>query len=196
MSLPATINATHTHAPRVWAGCLHCYNSGRLVGAWYDAADIADDPHAFDVELIHRDGGYPSTPECEELWCFDLELIPSPGEMDLLEAARWGEVYLDLDAPHLWPALCAWVAAGMYTEDSRGIPCIPDFLEAYGGHWNTWEDFAYDLIDQTIDMSSWDETAQRYFNYNSFVRDLKYDYTVEESGRFSGEPGVYIFRNY
>ncbi|MGO3330743.1 antirestriction protein ArdA [Brevibacterium aurantiacum] len=196
MSLPATINATHTHAPRVWAGCLHCYNSGRLVGAWYDAADIADDPHAFDVERIHRDGGYPSTPECEELWCFDFELIPSPGEMDLLEAARWGEVYLALDAPHLWPALWAWVAAGMYTEDSRGIPCIPDFLEAYGGHWNTWEDFAYDFIDQTIDMSSWDETAQRYFNYNSFVRDLKYDYTVEESGRFSGEPGVYIFRNY
>jgi antirestriction protein len=196
MSLPATINATHTHAPRVWAGCLHCYNSGRLVGAWYDAADIADDPHAFDVERIHRDGGSLSTPECEEHGCFDLELNPTPGEMDLLEAARWGEVYLDLDAPHLWSALCAWVAAGMYTEDSRGIPCIPDFLEAYGGHWNTWEDFAYDLIDQTIDMSSWDETAQRYFNYNSFVRDLKYDYTVEESGRFSGEPGVYIFRNY
>lgn len=75
------------------------------------------------------------------------------------------------------------------------IPCIPDFLEAYGGHWNTWEDFAYDLIDQTIDMRSWDETAQRYFDCNGFVRDFKYDYSVEQSSKFTGEPGAYIFRH-
>ncbi len=196
MSLSTTTTSIHTHAPRVWAGCLHCYNSGRLVGAWYDAADIADAPHAFDVERIHRDGGYPSTPECEELWCFDIDNMPTSGEMDLLEATRWGEVYNELDAEHLWPALCAWVTTGMYTEDSHGTPCVSDFMEAYSGHWDTWEDFAYDLFDQTTDMSGWDELAQRYFDYAGFVRDLKHDFSVEGSERFSGEFGVYIFRNY
>ncbi|WP_283205483.1 antirestriction protein ArdA [Glutamicibacter sp. V16R2B1] len=24
---------------RVWVDCLHCYNSGRLVGEWFDAVD-------------------------------------------------------------------------------------------------------------------------------------------------------------
>lgn len=196
MSLSTTTPSIHTHAPRVWAGCLHCYNSGRLVGAWYDAADIADASHVFDVERIHRDGGYLSTPECEELWCFDIDNMPTSGEMDLLEATRWGEVYIELDAEYLWPALCAWVTTGIYTEDSHGTPCASDFMEAYSGHWDTWEDFAYDLIDQTTDMSGWDELAQRYFDYAGFVRDLKHDFSVEGSERFSGEFGVYIFRNY
>ena len=28
--------------PRVWVGCLGCYNAGRLVGRWVDAEDAAD----------------------------------------------------------------------------------------------------------------------------------------------------------
>ena len=158
---------------------MHCYVAGRLVGAWYDCTDIADDPANFDVERIHRDGGYPATPECEELWCFDIEYIPHGQEIDLAAAARWGECYQELEAPHLWPALCAWVATEMYTEDNWGMPSVSSFTDEHQGHWGSWLDFAYPIIDETVDMSGWDELAKKYFNYESYARTLKYDYSVK-----------------
>ncbi len=38
--------------PRVWVGCLGCYNAGVLVGAWVDAAEAEDfEPHS----ILHGD---------------------------------------------------------------------------------------------------------------------------------------------
>ena len=62
--------------PRVWIGCLACYNAGRLVGKWVDAieagdktpADIHDNATTL-LSLESRDGGSPH----EELWCMDHE---------------------------------------------------------------------------------------------------------------------------
>lgn len=35
-----TMTTTSTDTtPRVWVGCLACYNAGRLVGDWHDASD-------------------------------------------------------------------------------------------------------------------------------------------------------------
>ncbi|MBI8988437.1 antirestriction protein ArdA [Corynebacterium sp. CCM 8863] len=197
MAVPTLFASTATTStrPRVWVGCLHCYNSGRLVGAWYECADIADDPSAFDVGRIHDDGGYPATTSCEELWCFDTDNVPSICEFDLLEATRWGECYAELDAEHLWSALCAWVASGSYTQDAYGLPVVSDFLERFCGHWDSFNDFAYALIEDTIDMSSWDDLAQRYFDYEAFARDLKYDYSTQLVEPYCGQHGVFIFRD-
>lgn len=40
-------------------------------------------------------------------------------------------------------------------------------------------------------MTGWPEDAQRYFNWDSWTRDLRHDYTVEDA---PGD-GVYVFRN-
>jgi len=69
--------------PRVWIGCLHCYNAGRLVGEWFDAVD-ADEATLADV---HRDAGG-SCVGCDELWCFNDENLPVRGEMGPNEAAE------------------------------------------------------------------------------------------------------------
>ena len=71
--------------PRVWIGCLAHYNEGYLIGDWFDAVG-ADEVSLADV---HRGSGRPYA-ACEELWCFDLELIPVDGEMSPHEAAEWG----------------------------------------------------------------------------------------------------------
>lgn len=68
---------------RAWVGCLHCYNSGRLVGEWFDAVD-ADGVTLADV---HRSAGG-SRDGCEELWCIDHENLPVRGEMSPHEAAE------------------------------------------------------------------------------------------------------------
>ena len=48
-----TSSATDT-TPRVWIGCLACYNAGSLVGDWFDAA-TADEVTTYDVhEAIAR----------------------------------------------------------------------------------------------------------------------------------------------
>lgn len=65
--------------PRVWIGCLACYNAGSLVGKWYDAENAG--------EVTPGDlHGHPSSHE--ELWVFDLEGFPrAAGEMSPLTAS-------------------------------------------------------------------------------------------------------------
>jgi hypothetical protein len=75
--------------PRVWVGCLGCYNAGALVGKWVDAIEaeevtvdtLADVIRAeFDNSdrvaeiLAEHDGSWhrDASPH-EELWCMDLE---------------------------------------------------------------------------------------------------------------------------
>lgn len=71
--------------PKVWIGCLACYNSGYLVGDWFDAVD-ADETTLADV---HRGSGRPYA-ACEELWCFDHELDPCVGRDEPSRGRRVG----------------------------------------------------------------------------------------------------------
>lgn len=135
--------STTVTAPQVWLGCLACYTAGRLVGHWYPAADAAtvtpSQLHGRELpEDVH-----------EELWVLDHEHLPVDGELDPLTAARWGELYDELDSPELWPALCAWVRSGSYVEDGDGLPSITDFTERYAGTWNSFLDYAIDLAEET-----------------------------------------------
>lgn len=102
----STVSATR---PRVWIGCLSCYNEGRLVGEWVDATNAGD----LTPNDLH---GIPTTHE--ELWVFDLEGFPSgTGEMSPTAAAPWGELYEEVGETQ-WPALLAWVDSGCYVADS------------------------------------------------------------------------------
>lgn len=94
------MTATATdETPKAWIACLHCYNSGHLVGDWFDAVG-ADEVTLADV---HKGSGR-GWAACEELWVMDNELIPASGEMSPQEAAEWGRVLAEVD-DHLRPAL-------------------------------------------------------------------------------------------
>lgn len=183
-----TAAAVETAVPRVWIGCLHCYNSGHLVGDWFDAVG-ADEVSLADV---HRGSGRGWT-ACEELWCLDHEHIPISGEFGPLEAAQWGEVYEEAGAER-WPAVCAWVRSGSHVTEGRGdIPSISDFEERYCGQWESFKEYAEQLADDVGLHQGWPEDAVRYFNWASWVSDQSHDYTVVDAP--APEYGVFIFRN-
>ena len=90
---------TTDFTPRVWPGCLSCYNSGRLVGHWVDCVG-AD---TVTLQAIHEGTGGPF-PGCEEIWCLDIENVPVGREIGLDEAAEWGRVFTEAPSDrNQWP---------------------------------------------------------------------------------------------
>lgn len=172
--------------PRVWLGCMHHYNSGYLVGAWFDA-ESADEVTLADV---HEGSGLDYV-ECEEIWGYDHENIPVQGELDPMTAAAWGNALAEVDE-HLRPALIAWVESGDYVaEGNSDLPCIPDFMERYCGEWSDFADYARELADDTGLLKDIPEEIANYFDWDSWTRDLAFDYSVYNHP----DGGVYVFRN-
>ena len=182
---PVSLISPLAPAPRVWIGCLHHYNSGYLVGHWFDA-ESADEVTLADV---HEGSGLDCA-ECEELWVMDHENIPVRGEMAPMTAADWGRVYTEV-GPEYWPALCAWVESGDYVAEGTGdLPSISDFEERYQGHWESFEDYARQLADDIGLLNEIPEEVARYFDWDSWTRDLAFDYETHDNP----EGGVFVFR--
>ena len=182
--MTTTSSATDT-TPRAWIGCLACYNAGRLIGDWFDAA-TADEVTLADV---HEGSGLDYA-ECEELWVFDHENIPVRGELDPLAAAAWGQVYTEVDPEH-WPALCAWVESGDYVaEGNSGLPSISEFEDIYLGQWESFEDYASELAGDIGLLAGVPEEIANYFDWSAWTRDLAFDYSTYDDP----DGGVCVFR--
>ena len=181
-----TLFALPVSPPRAWIGCLHCYNSGHLIGEWFDAAP-ADQVTLADVHGAHSRADYA---ECEELWVFDHENIPVRGELDPLAAADWGQVYTEV-GPGYWPALCAWVESGDYVAEGTGdLPSTSDFEGRYQGHWESFREYARQLADDIGLLAGVPEEIANYFDWYSWTRDLAFDYSTYDDP----EGGVFVFR--
>ncbi len=185
--MSATVTA---NTPRIWAGCESCYSNGRLVGVWVDAIDAAD----LTAEQIHAGSGIdPAVEGCEEFVCMDTDGLPTTGEPSLEVAARWGAIYEEI-GDEQWPALCAWVRSGSYVaEGGTDFPCVGDFEERYAGNWDSFRDYAFQLAEDIdlFDGLDSEHTTVRYFDWDSWIRDLEMDYSIERDGN----GGVYIFRS-
>lgn len=180
-----------TEVPRVWIGCLAHYNTGFLVGQWFDAED-ADDVTLADV---HAGSGLGFT-GCEELWCFDHEYLPVSGELSPWEAAQWGRRLAEVE-PHLRGALRAWVDSGCYVAEGRGnLPVVAEFEDRYCGRWGSFEDYAQQLAEDISLMEDWPELAVQHFDWRGWTRDLRFGFTVCDVDTSSGDaPGVYVFNS-
>ena len=180
MTTPPTTDTT----PRAWIGCLSCYNEGRLIGEWFDAA-TADEVTTYDVH-----GAHSRADAHDELWVFDHENIPVRGEMDPLTAAAWGRCLVEVDE-YLRPALSAWVESGDYVaEGDTDLPSISDFEERYQGHWDTFAEYAENLADDIDLLAVVPEEIARYFDWQAWTRDLAFDYSTYADP----EGGVFVFR--
>lgn len=169
------------YQPRAWVGCLACYNSGRLVGQWYDADEAEDD-----IAQIHKDGGYAGPCDGEEPWCFDTENLPG-GEMDPATARKWGAMYEKLDNDAAWPAFLAY-AANHHT-DLYGMPEIEDFTDAYQGRWDEFSDYAHHYAEETALQQGWPDEAILHFNWDSYAESLEQGYwTADAPGG-----GIFVF---
>ena len=167
--------------PRVWVGCLACYNAGRLTGEWVDALEAA----AF-VPCTLVDYGGPH----EEFWVMDHENFQGflKGECSPTEAQETAEVMSEIEESGLpLEAVALWVAnvgVDLHDLDRRAVE------EAYEGEWDTEQEFAQEFAQEVaeLDDAVWPLT---YIDWESATRELMCDYTSLRSG--SGR--VYIFRD-
>ena len=76
-------------------------------------------------------------------------------------------------------------------EEAFGEVPTPDELEdAYVGHWESFLEYASEVADETM-VYELDEHVKRYFDYDSYARDLSFDYYTADDAF-----GVHIFRAY
>lgn len=170
-------------APRVWIGCLSCYNNGKLVGDWVDVTK-AD---TVTIDDLHGDTPHEG---CEEMLCMDTDGLPAnSGEITVAEAAAWGVLYEHVGIG-AWDAFCAWIESGNYVKDADGLPSYSVFDDRYLGCWDSFSDFLADDLENL--QADWPETAKRYFDFDAYERDAAYDYTQAPSH----DGGVHIFTDW
>lgn len=130
---------------RVWVGCLACYNEGRLVGEWFDAADAPQDMDDFVERVKH-----PSATTHEELWCFDIENSPVDGEMSPMDAVKYAEMIENLDIP--LGALTAWLDNH---HEKLSEDAIEQATDAYIGDSEDALDECYEGVYPEGDLPEW-----------------------------------------
>ena len=106
-------------------------------------------------------------------------------------AQLWGEVFDEIGEEQ-WPALLAWVETGCYIASGDTLPSASDFEERYCGCWDSFEDYALQFAEDICLMEGWPEEAQRYFDWEAWTHDLKFDYTVADAP----DGGVFIYRSF
>lgn len=127
--------------PRVWIGCLSCYNGARLVGDWYEA-ETADDLTPNDIH------GRPTSHE--ELWVFDHEGFHGAieGECSPNDAAEIAKALSDLTDDESG-AFAAWFE--LYAQRDKRDEWVEKFRDDYRGIYDSEADFAREWFEETSD---------------------------------------------
>ena len=164
---------------QVWVGCLACYNEGTLEGEWVDAESAPE------WECKHA-------PAHDETWCMDHDMSP------WIEGECYPEHAADVAArlhevEDNYPALSLDVLAAYCDNFSEDVLTVDLDLveEAYQGEWESWRDFADNAADEYVLAGREDDTLARYFDYESWARDLSFDYWTAPASNYH----VHVFRS-
>jgi len=166
---------------RIYVACLAAYNNGRLHGRWIEAqadADLMQD----EVNAMLASSPVPGA---EEWAIHDFEGLPSSmGEYCGLKAvAEFVELVEECD---LEPEDVAAIVSNFQTVEEAGNNLRDNFVGVYP----SFRDYAEEHADEMLACEGHkdDSLAARYFDYESFARDLKMDMSVVDLDR-----GVAIF---
>ena len=163
---------------KIYVASLEAYNNGKMVGDWVTPTDYlsfekfndaiqiatknADEVAVHDYEGIDLDNEYP---DFEDLYYFCQALEDS---------------WLDNEAI---------IAYAENTGEELDNELIADAENSYVGTFNSFQEYAEDYADELI--HSTDDFLKSYFDYESFARDLEYDYMVCDVSDYN----VAIFSN-
>ena len=163
---------------KIYVASLEAYNNGKMVGDWVTPTDYlsfekfndaiqiatknADEVAVHDYEGIDLDNEYP---DFEDLYYFCRALEDS---------------WLDNEAI---------IAYAENTGEELDNELIADAENSYVGTFNSFQEYAEDYADELI--HSTDDFLKSYFDYESFARDLEYDYMVCDVSDYN----VAIFNN-
>ena len=163
---------------KIYVASLEQYNSGRMVGDWITptdylsfekfnnaiqvATEYADEVAVHDYDGIDMSNEYP---DFEDLYYFCQALEDSWLDNEVIIA---------------------------YAEDTGkelDNELIADAENNYVGTFNDFQEYADDYADEL--MHSADDFLKSYFDYESFARDLEYDYMVCDVSNYN----VAVFTN-
>ena len=163
---------------KIYVASLEAYNNGKMVGDWVTPTDYlsfekfndaiqiatknADEVAVHDYEGIDLDNEYP---DFEDLYYFCQALEDS---------------WLDNEAI---------IAYAENTGEELDNELIADAENSYVGTFSSFQEYAEDYADELIHRT--DDFLKSYFDYESFARDLEYDYMVCDVSDYN----VAIFNN-
>lgn len=190
ISAPADIKLSdhqfdyRTGNPAVYVGTYKKYNEGSLFGMWLDLSTFEDfDEFYMACRILHEDESDP------EFMFQDYEAFPESwySESGLCSREKFEliKMYSELDDNEK-AAFDAYL--GLHGSNMDDESVFDDFREKFVGEYDSEEDFAYQLAEETCMFDQVPESVKMYFDYKAFARDLfmgDYDF---ESG--------YVFRCY
>ena len=167
--------------PRIYVGTYAKYNNGSIDGKWVDISKYNTYEEFVDAcRELHKDEKDPEF-MVQAYENFPRKWYHEGGLPTEEEFEKINEFYLMDDIEQR-----AYEAYVNYTDDDD----IDHFHEAYEGQFDSASDFAYDLVDNL----GWDgigsDNIDTYFDYDSFGRDLMFDYHMgdEDNEDSEGNP--------
>jgi len=145
--------------PRIYVACLAAYNNGHLHGKWIDATQSVEDMQ----EEINAMLEASPIPNAEEWAIHDSEWIDL-NECDSLQ--RVNDI-AEFIVEH------GELGYKLMQMNGGNVPYSVEMLEDhYHGAWKSKGHFVYHLVDDCDFLGDCSEIAKRYFDYDSFERDL------------------------
>jgi antirestriction protein len=172
--------------PRIYVASLSDYNTGRLHGAWIDAAHQAEQLHDEVAAMLERS----PEPGAEEWAIHDYEGF-GPLRLSEYESLERIGVLAEGIAEH-GPAFAHWIAL---TASDEADPSQA-FEDLYLGHWSSLDEYAEHLLadlgyDELLERGV-PENLRPYvsLDFAAYARDLEFGGDIVVS---KGDGGVYVF---
>lgn len=154
--------------PRVYVGTYAKYNNGSINGQWIDLDGMDEDTFVETIKELHSDEIDP------EFMYQDFEGFPRQWyDESQLDANLWEYCALDDNDREMWAAYI----------DNIGDSSFEDAQEAYSGTFDSDEDFAQDMAEQTGCMDRKTTWPQTCIDWEHAARELMYDY-FESNGMY------------
>lgn len=155
---------------KIYLSNLGKYNEGELMGKWVNLPcnDIEEELAEIGVIPNTQYGEYSIT-AYENDWDYAVEEYE-----DLWELNELAERLADIDSNGDGD----WLAAYMEAEGCELEYALDHYADSIFYQGEDLESVAYDLVHECYDLP---EIALRYFDYEAFIRDLRYDGYAETS---------------
>ena len=165
----------------VYVGTYKKYSEGSLFGMWVNLEAVSDADEFFEVcRELHKDERDP------EFMMQDFQGFPKEFYSECMSADTIERIIefiqLDDDEREMLEDFCECYGYDITQEDM-----IEDARERCVGCYDSFQEFADQCADEELACMNAPDFCSRYFDYEAFARDLKYDYSVGANG--------YIFRD-
>lgn len=189
--------------PRIYVACLASYNNGVLHGRWIELDGMDADDVQAEIAAMLRESPHPNVtaecPECEGSGdaapdrpagvpplcaiCNGTGKVPSAEEWAVHDSEDLPTSFQDTEHPDLSALMERMQELEDLSDDEReafdafceveGDEDVDTFRERYIGEFNSWAEMAEHHADETALLEDVPENLRRYFDYESYGRDMR-----------------------